>query len=81
MNRKNVDNIRFVDFDEFLLMDIKELPYVDSSNAEKIVIKKHYRVDGITKAGLTVEGLYLDVQSNSDKGCFKFIMDNWVSKK
>lgn len=77
MNRKNIDNFRFIDLDELLVMEIIPIQFVDEAR----LVKDGFRVDGITKNGLRLENLYSDKQSGSDKLCFKFIADNWVNVK
>lgn len=77
MNRKNLDNIRYADLDEFILMEIVLKQYPD----ENKVLKDAYCVDGVTKTGLRVEGLFIDKQSGGDKACTTFIMNNWVNAK
>jgi hypothetical protein len=77
MNRKNIDNVRFVDLDEFLILEIVGFKFPN----EEEVLKIGYRVDGITKTGARVESLYSDRTSAQDKLCVKFIMENWVNAK
>ncbi len=77
MNRKNIDNFRFIDLDEFVSMEIVPIQYV----TPEMIVKNGFRVDGITKTGLKFEGLYVDKVSDGDKLCYKFIADNWVNAK
>jgi hypothetical protein len=77
MNRKNIDNIRFVDLDEFVVLQIVRIEFADESRT----LKDGFRVDGLTKNGLTIESLFVDRQSGKPDLCTKFIMDNWSSKK
>jgi hypothetical protein len=77
MNRKNLDNVRFVDLDEFVLMEIVPIQFPDDGK----VLRDGFRVDGVSRNGLRIEGLYVDRQSGQDKLCQKFIADNWVNKK
>lgn len=81
MNRKNIDKTRFVDLDELSILEVRELSYIDNSNPDKIELKKHFRVDGVTKSGLTVESLFVDTQSQSDKLCLNFITTHWLNSK
>ena len=76
MNRKNIDNVRFIDLDEVLIMEIVPIQYVEDK-----LVKDAFRVDAITKTGLKLESLFVDKQSSTDKLCYKFIQDNWVNAK
>jgi hypothetical protein len=78
MNRKNIDDLRFVDLDEFVALSIVPIQYIDNVNK---IVKEAYKVDGVTKNGLSIPELFIDRQSGTDKLCHKFIMDNWVNKK
>ena len=80
MNRKNIDNFRFVDLDEFVMMDIEPCQVI-VKEGELSVVKECFRVDGITKQGLRIEGLYKDTQSGKIDMCSNFIMKNWVDAK
>ena len=77
MNRKNVDNIRFVDFDELTLMAIVPFTFINDGNQAT----PGFRVDGLLKNGVSVEGLFVDKQSGQDKLCTNFIMNNWVNAR
>lgn len=77
MNRKNIDNVRYVDLDEFIVMEIIPIQFIIEGN----MIKEGFRVDGITKNGLRIESLYVEKQDNTKVRCEKFIADNWVNAK
>lgn len=77
MNRKNIDNIRYVDLDEVVIMEIVPIQFVIEGN----MIKEGFRVDGITKTGLRIESLYVEKQDKVTIRCEKFIADNWVNAK
>lgn len=77
MNRKNIDNVRFIDLDEVLIMEIVPIQFIDEAK----MVKEGYRVDAITKTSLRLESLFVDKQSGTDKLCYKFIQDNWVNAK
>jgi hypothetical protein len=77
MNRKNIDNFRFIDLDEFSMMEITPMQFVDEGR----ILREGFKVDGITRNGVRVEGLYVDRVSSQDKLCVKWISDNWVNKK
>ena len=80
MNRKNIDNMRFVDFDEFQEMRIVPIQFPEKIG-ENTVLKEGYEVIGYTKQGLKVEELFVERQAKDSTRCFKFIMDNWVNAK
>jgi hypothetical protein len=77
MNRKNIDNVRFVDLDEVLILEIVPIQFVNEAK----VVEEGFKVDAITKNGLRLESLFVDKQSHTDKLCYKFIQDNWVNAK
>lgn len=77
MNRKNIDNVRYVDLDEFVVMEIVPIQFIGNDK----VVQEGFRVDGITKTGLRIESLYVEKQSNDTVRCAKFIAENWVNQK
>lgn len=80
MNRKNVDNFRYMDFDEFVMMEIEPCQVIVTEGNINVV-KECFRVDGVTKAGFKIEGLYRDTQSGKIDMCANWIMSNWVKGK
>ena len=76
MNRKNIDNVRFVDLDECVVLQIIPFEYADETRT----LKNGYAVHGVTKNGLSIENLFVDKNSGTTKACERYIIDNWVSK-
>lgn len=77
MRRVNIDGSRFMDLDEFMIMEVVPIRF----EAEEGVLKSGFKVDAITKIGSRVESLFIDKISGSDKLCYKWISDNWVNAK
>jgi len=80
MNRVKLDDVRYIDLDEFISMEIVPIQFIDDKDGVKTV-KDGFRVDGITKQGLRVDSLCIDKQSGKDLACRNFVMANWVNAK
>ena len=77
MNKKNIDNFRFLDIDRFWFLEITPFRTIGEDNT----VRDGFKVDGVTVDNVRIEKLYYDLQSGSSKLCEKWIIDNWLSKK
>lgn len=82
-NRRNLDNIFFLDFDEILVLYPVEITF--TSEKDPMQLKKGFAVDGYTKTGLNLRQLlgrflYEDRKSGKPDECINFITTYWLNK-
>lgn len=75
MNRKNIDNFNYLDFDKFRIVKIESYNLITSTTS----FKKCFKVIGVSNLGSFP--LYYDVKGSNEDNCITWINDNWVKGK
>jgi hypothetical protein len=76
MNRKNIDNKIFLDFDKLVLMNVEEFHYANAN----MVLMVGFKVNAITDNGLKIPDLFVDKDSGKADSCQNWILNNWIKK-
>lgn len=77
MNRKNIDNSRYVDLDEIIMMVIEPMTYLDNEQRAN----QGFKVDGVSKQGFQIPSLFVAKNEKGNIACEEFILKNWVNAK